>query len=474
MTSTEPRTAEHREGTLVLTLGFLAFAALGIVVPVLVLLSPDSGRSSAWMITFGVLAVAALRLSVLIARGERRMFEFIFWLFAYVFFGLAPTVQLRADAMATTTAGLDPQLDAITATTAVVGIVSFAIGFALAHRRRAAGSAEHARSPERLGVSRTRLGILTLVALAASAYYVGSLGVSVLFSSRAEFSLVENARWPDPTTNAMIGAVSSFPILIAAHGWWHFARGAESKAPRWIAWITTLVAMFITNPISSARYHFGVVWGSFLGPLGAFRTRVRTSVMMLGIVFGLLFLFPIADMFRRLNVVNTERTGFLSEYEGNGDYDAFGQLSNAILYDATMPFRFARQFLGIVFFWMPRSIWRDKPTGSGVLLAEFREYGFTNLSAPIWAELLLSFGFIGVAIGSIVLAYLLGRLDVRFREGDPSPIVEIAGAVFPFYLLILLRGSWLQATGILVMLIGSLLFIAQRERAPDAAAEPPG
>lgn len=70
-------------------------------------------------------------------------------------------------------------------------------------------------------------------------------------------------------------------------------------------------------------------------------------------------------------------------------------------------------------------------------------------------------------MGSVVLAYFLGRLDVRFREGNPSPIVEIAGAVFPFYLLILLRGSWLQATGILVMLIGSLLFIAVRERAPD-------
>lgn len=469
MTTTETRTAEQREGTLVLALGFLTFVALGIVVPVLVLSSPDSGRSSAWIVTFGVLGVAAIRLSVLVARGERRMFEFIFWLFAYVFFGLAPTVQLRADAMATTTAGLDPQLDMVTAATGVLGIVSFGVGFALAHQRRAARVDDDAAAAprDRFGINRARLSILTVVALACSAYYVGTLGVSVLFSSRAEFSLVENARWADPTTNAMISAASSFPILIAAHGWWYFSRGAEGKRHRWIAWSTTLAAMLITNPISSARYHFGVVWGSFLGPLGAYRTRVRTSVMMLGIVFGLLFVFPIADLFRRMNVVNTERTGFLAEYEGNGDYDAFGQLSNAILYDATMPFRFARQFLGILFFWVPRSIWRDKPTGSGVLLAEFREYGFTNLSAPIWAELLLSFGFIGVAVGSIVLAYLLGRLDVRFREGNPSPIVEIAGAVFPFYLLILLRGSLLQATGILVMLIASLLFIASRERAPS-------
>ncbi|GAA5033993.1 hypothetical protein ACFQRL_15165 [Microbacterium fluvii] len=460
---------ERREGTILISLGFATFGALGIVVPTIVLLNPDSGRSSAWMLTFAILIVASVRLSWLIARGRRRLFEFVFWLFCYVFFGLAPTVQLRADALSTTTAGLDPELDAPTAATAAVGIVGFAVGFWLA--RRAHGRTTSARFE--LAVSRRRLIVLTVVAVACSTYYVSRLGVGVLFSSRAEFSLVENLLWPDPTTNAMIAAISSFPILIAAHGWWSTAHTDSSRGAARVGAVMTAIAMLVTNPISSARYHFGVVWGSFLGPLGAYRTRLRTSLTMVGIVFGLLFVFPIADLFRRLDSVNADRSGFLGEYEGNGDYDAFGQLSNAILYDATMPFRFARQFLGILFFWLPRSIWSDKPTGSGVLLAEFREYSFTNLSAPIWAELLLSFGFIGVVIGSVLLAYLLGRLDSRFMTPEPSPIAAIAGAVFPFYLLILLRGSLLQATGILVVLILSLLFISQPRPAPGAAPPTP-
>ncbi len=461
MTQTRSRSATQQSGTLGLVLGFASFTALGVVVPVLILTAPDSGRSSAWLVTIAILGVSALRLAVLISHGERRMFEFIFWLFAYVFFGLAPTIQLRADAMATTTAGLDPPLDDATALTSAVGIASFAVGFALARRARQ----DHASivPHDRFGISTMRLAMLTVVALAGSAYYVSRLGVAVLFSSRAEFSLIENQLWPEPTTNAMIAAIASFPILVAAHGWWILSRTASGGAPKWIAATTTALAMLITNPISSARYHFGVVWGSFLGPLGAYRTRLLTSLTMVGIVFGLLFVFPIADMFRRMGAVNSERAGFLAEYEGNGDYDAFGQLSNAILYDATMPFRFARQILGIVLFWVPRSLWSDKPSGSGVLLAEFREYSFTNLSAPIWAEILLSFGFVGVVVCSILLAWLLGRLDARFREGSPSPIAEIAGSVFPFYLLILMRGSLLQATGILVVLIASLLFLAERQ-----------
>lgn len=459
-------TPHDSHGTAELALGFAAFGALGIVIPVLALLSPDTGRSTAWFITFGIMLVSAVRLAFLIAGAERRMFEFIFWLFSYVFFGLAPTVQLRADALATTTLGLDPALDTPTAVTGAVGIASFAVGFFIARRVRTKTETTSVTT----SISVFRLSVLTVIAIGASGYYVSRLGPGVLFSSRAEFSTLSNLIWPDPTTSAMIAAVSSFPIVIAAHGWWSIGRSSRDRRARAIAWITTVIALLVTNPISSARYHFGVVWGSFLGPLGAYRTRLRTSLTMIAIVFGLMFVFPLADMFRRATGASAERAGFLAEYEGNGDYDAFGQLSNAILYDATMPFRFARQFLGIVFFWVPRSIWSDKPTGSGVLLGEFREYRFTNLSAPIWAEILLSFGFVGVVVVSVLLGYLLGRLDSRSLVAKPSPIAEIAGYVFPFYLLILMRGSLLQATGILVVLIASLLFISRREKSPPTQA----
>ncbi|WP_157497429.1 hypothetical protein [Leifsonia sp. Leaf264] len=447
--------SSHRD-VLDIILGFGSFTALVVVVPALILAEGNSGRSSAWLVTMLILAISGTRLAVLIASGQRRMFEFIFWVFCYVFFGLAPSVQLRSGDMPTTTQDLDPVLDLPTAVLALVGVLSFAIGFAIAARMRDPRERAHADS-----VNVTRLTILTVVSLASAAYYVGKIGVGVLLSSRAEFAAVENEIWPDPATDALIAAVSAFPIVVAAHGWWSVARVSERKQlPRLIAIVLTTISLAVTNPISSARYHFGVVWGSFLGPAGAYATRRRTSLTMVGIVLGLLFLFPIADLFRRQDVVNASRSSFLSEYAGNGDYDAFGQLSNALLYTATMPFEFARQFLGVVLFWVPRSLWADKPGGTGVVLAEFRGYRFTNLSAPIWAEMLLSFGLIGVVVASILFGILLGRLDKRFLHGGMSGVNAIAGSVLPFYLLILMRGSLLQATGILIVLIGSMLFIA--------------
>lgn len=443
-----------------IVLGFTAVLALVVVVPALILVEPNVGRSAAWPLTFGILILSGLRLAVLIAVGDRKLFEFIFWLFTYVFFGLAPTVQMRTGLMPGTTPGLDPALDMPTAVLSIVGVLAMAAGFLIASRARSRRSI--VATPPR-DVDLTRLVILTVIGIAGAIYYVSRIGVAILFSSRAQFGAAEAQIWPDPTTTAVFSAIGAFPALIAAHGWWFVASRSERAGwPRTVAIALTALSLLVTNPISSARYHFGVVWGSFLGPAKVYATRLSTSITMIAIVLGLLFLFPVADLFRRQNVVNATRTGFLSEYAGNGDYDAFGQLSNAILYSVSEPFRFGRQFLGVVFFWVPRSIWADKPTDTGTLLAQFRGYSFTNLSAPIWAEMLLSFGVVGVIVLSVLFGFFLGRLDRRLVDSDLTGITGILGSVLPFYLLILMRGSLLQATGILVALVASVLFIRGR------------
>lgn len=448
-------------------LGFATFGALGLVVSFLVMAEPDSGRSHAWPVTFAIMLLSAVRLSMVVAAGQRRMFEFIFWLFCYVFFGLAPTVQMRLDDMPGTTLDLDPVLDLPTALLALGGVLGIGLGFAIANRRASRRAGGELPSPEwTYELNGPGLVALTGVGLLLAAYYVAKVGPSTLVSSRVGSSTIEDTLWPDPSVAGIVRAGSSFPILIAAHGWWSLSRRVAWRRPaKLVAAVLTAVTMAVTNPISSSRYASGVVWGSFVGPAGAYTTARRLAGTMVGIVGGLLFLFPLADLFRRVNTVNASRTGFLAEYAGNGDYDAFGQLSNALLYDRTMPLAFGRQLMGQLLFFVPRSIWTDKPTGTGVLLAQFRGYRFTNLSAPIWAELLLNFGIIGVLVGSVLIGLGLGRLDEAFRRRTQSSTVVIASAVLPFYLLIVLRGSLLQATGSLVVIVGSLLIISRRTRA---------
>src|SRR5699024_1545674 len=186
------------------------------------------------------------------------------------------------------------------------------------------------------------------------------------------------------------------------------------------------VLLAIVNPIASARYTFGPV--AFALPVfaGAAATRARTRVLMIGTIIGLLFVFPVADAFRRAGPSAT-RAGFLDEYMSNPDYDAFWQIANAYAYwqdGFVVP---VRQIAGSLFFWLPRSVWADKPTDTGIMLAEYRGYSFDNLSAPLWAELLVNGGAIALVIGFLVVGAVLHRLDraivAGFSRGGLGAIV---------------------------------------------------
>ena len=90
------------------------------------------GRSNAWVVTLGVMVWAGLRLSALCISGRPRLFNYFFWLFVYLFMGLAPTVQMRADQPSTTTPGVEASQDLRVALIVVLGVVCFEIGTVVA------------------------------------------------------------------------------------------------------------------------------------------------------------------------------------------------------------------------------------------------------------------------------------------------------------------------------------------------------
>lgn len=70
----------------------------------------------------------------------------------------------------------------------------------------------------------------------------------------------------------------------------------------------------------------------------------------------------------------------------SGDFDSFSQITNTVEYVNEHGITSGNQLLGVLFFWVPRSIWPDKAIDTGTVLGEFKAYFFKNLSAPLWAE----------------------------------------------------------------------------------------
>jgi hypothetical protein len=463
---------EERRAALLFVLRFAALAVLlsGVVPLALLAEVPDTGRSAAWPLTMLVAVWAGLRMSALIADGRPRLFDFFFWMFCYVFMGIAPTVQMRSGLIATTTPDIDPGYDLPVSLFVVLGIGCYEAGRLLAlsiERRR---GADAALAP--LPVSRGRSGALLAVALLLSAYFVASVGLGPLLGSREAASAAREARWADSSTRGVVYALAIYPLTVAVGSMVQVRKLAEARhrfALLVVLLCAAAVLLVVVNPIGTARYNFATVLFALAVYAGATSTRFRTRITLMAALLGLIFLFPIADAFRRSTDGNFSRGGFFDEYQSNGDYDAFWQIANAYSYvlDGLMqPFR---QLLGSLLFWMPRSIWADKPQDTGVVLAQYRGYSFENLSAPLWAEFLVNGGIPLIAVGFLIVGYALRRMDSRLLPAfSQTGLWAVVGAIFPVYMTILLRGSLLQATGYVAVAILSLLFV-RGKTAPPAA-----
>ena len=446
----------------------LLMLVLGGLVPIPLLLMPDSGRGSAWMLTWALLVWSAFRLSQLIALAQPRLFAFIWWTFVYVFMGLAPTVQLLSNDLPTTTQGMDPAWDTPTARVVWLGVLMWEVGAFFARGRRVDDELGPDLVDLNYPAAHRRARFVALVGLVMALYFISSMGLGTLFTSREGVEDARLAIWPDPSTNSIVFAMSTYLCLVGALAIRLTATARLGLADRLLVLTAATLAVVCANPVGSARYVAGTVLMSLAALLGAFASQRRTQISLIGGVFSLLFLFPVADAFR-YTAVSTSRDGFFGEYAGNGDYDAFAQISNSLQFVHDGFMTWGNQLLGVLFFWVPRRIWADKPIDTGILLADYRGYTFSNLSAPLWSEAIVNFGIVGVVVLFAAIGYLLTNFDRKGAQAliNGSGYWAVLAGTIPFYGMIILRGSLLQATGGLAILVLALVIVRPfRTRSP--------
>lgn len=431
--------------------GLSLVGVLCVLAPAYVIDQTPSRPGEAWLLALTVTVLAGLRYATLIARGERRLYELMFWLFVYSFFGLAPLVQYRTDAVPFTTPWVDRSLNGPTMWAILAGTLAFAVGAAL---RRAPSTPTRTEF-----VSRRRVGYLGLAALLAAAYFVSEVGVGPLLASRAELTRASLAAWGDPTTAALTSGAVFMSLLVAAVAGVLRIRDRQRGMP-WdmghaLTFVVIAVLLLVINPLSSPRYIVGVAYGGLAAALGAFDTSRRFRLMASAAVAGILLVYPLADAFRYTSHSQVDTSGIVDSL-ASPDFDAARQVTNALDYVEQLGVTDGWQALGVALFWVPRSLWPEKPRDTSVVLAEFMGYGETNLSAPLWAELFVNGGWPLLLVGmGLVGWWLRGRDMAGMRRAAANP----AALILPFYLVFLLRGSLLQAMANLVVIVLASRFV---------------
>jgi hypothetical protein len=197
-------------------------------------------------------------------------------------------------------------------------------------------------------------------------------------------------------------------------------------------------------PTGIPRYAVGMIYIPVVLVYVPFLKRGLPFVALL--LLAIFWMFPFLDQFRAFTTLENIRLKPLAEFFYAVHFDAYENFASAVEIGWVS---YGMQLVGVLLFFFPRSLWPDKPIGSGSQVAIDSGYEFYNIAMPLLGEGYVNFGFAGVLIFSLVLVVAMQRTDdAHARAMAHSSRISYLNCLY-FYLvgalLFVLRGDLLSS-----------------------------
>ncbi|WP_326984843.1 O-antigen polysaccharide polymerase Wzy [Chryseobacterium sp. MYb264] len=231
-----------------------------------------------------------------------------------------------------------------------------------------------------------------------------------------------------------------------------------SKQKNILAYIVLLILGVVTCfPTGIPRFYAAAIYIPFL--LIIFPKLRKENVLSILVFLGIFFIFPVLDNFRNFKGFDKIEMKYNLKMFETGHFDSFQNFALILKYDFIT---YGNQLLGVLFFWIPRTIWTTKPVGSGAYVAEVLNLDFSNISANYFAEGYINFGFIGIFIFIIILGYTSAKIDKLYWLNDnvvKGNYLSILYFILLGMLFFVLRGDLLSSFAFSLGLICSFYFV---------------
>jgi hypothetical protein len=458
------------------------FVTLAVITPAVIIRFTGIPTSSYWLWSLPVIAICAARFAWLVGNGQRRLFEMIFWGYSYGFLGLAPLTQFRENLWPDTVPHVDVTYTGAGALIAIVGCCAFLAGTGLDNATALGRTWQAAkRTPDVVkqvfSINYSRTMLLCAFAILVNIYFLSHVGWLQFLLSREEAQTAAEDAWPSAVhLDVMVGACSAMALLVAfialmrfrneakrARMWGESVSAAVMRSNMALIFIIGILLANTMNPLSNARQFAGTAILAAATAFGMFATTRRFRIGACGFLAGMFVIFPLADAFRFSRQAELKAANPIQSLLSN-DFDSFVQLMNGYLVGAREGIVPLKQLSGVFLFWVPRTVWAQKPVDTAQHIADGRGYLFTNLSSPLWIEFYLNGSWVLLAVGMFALGFGLHRWDTRLdAQFDGYRMPGLLGCILPFFLTILLRGPLLQAATYMVFIFAFSAFVQPKK-----------
>lgn len=426
----------------------------------------EGTRASVTNIVLGLAIVifSAVRTVQTAFASPTRFASVIFYIFVYVFTGMASLAQLVQDSYPLDNRHYTQEQIGFQLLGIAAGIVAFEIGSLLA-KVPGPRLPRHTRADNggwRLIFSPTRTVIMGCVGLLSVSWQVAKHGVSAFFVSREMTTALLAGQTQEAgafylSSDKTVGLLSTFVaqyfVFIALYlvlysrrrGLWPSTTATGQLGWQLFSGLLVAANVIVNNPIGNGRWWFCLVIATLLSAFLPVTRRRNVVLYAVGALVVLLFAFTFLDAFRvtdRTRVNTQDETGLI-----NDSYPVLQMGLNGDEYVEANGHTNGRQLAGAIFGFVPRALWSSKPIATGQVVDP--QYA---RSASAWTELYVDFGLPGVVAFFLIYGMLVRRMDEASHRLSPGTLQ----ALFPVaatYQLFFLRGSFLPAIGVLYQLL---------------------
>ena len=427
-------------------IGLRVLIGLAIVLNEVVFVNAFASAGFEFMLSSAVVTIALLiQLRFAVREDAGAPADIVVFIFNWLFLDLAPKVQLLSMPQElVNTSAVDVGTVATTNLACALFMVTFTVAYAMLSRRAevaAPPAADHQQEFTARGIGLAAFVCIIVVGIAAPLAYHS----------------IENE---DAATPAKLIMGRFLLFLPSATFLILLNETVRSSRKLLFSRLSVLLLLFVLvliteNPYTEKRNALGPVYIGLILVLfqNWFSTRTRRMLLL---VLGMVLVFPAIAVFTQDHKAifgNFSMSQFgdqIADHYFSINYDSWANIYTSVEIVRVHGLQWGHQLLGALLFFVPSSLWGSKPLATGIFLGNYlsNHYGmwFTNLSAPLVAESYLDFGYAGVVVYAVVLAYSVTFLNTLARRAGKWAAFPIATYASVF-LMIVLRGSLMIATG---------------------------